>query len=439
MNWKLVLLVIIYCVAFAIQMMFCQQDDFSCIIVHISICFLSYSYLILKCGKFSFRSLLLLGLLLRVITIFLFPNLSDDIYRFFWDGKLWLEGIHPFDYTPRVLMDMVVLSAEMQEVFQLLNSKDYYTIYPPVLQFVFWVTVALGKSVVSTAILMKCIYLLADVLVVIGLVKILDHFGKDQKLSMVYFLNPLIITELVGNIHAEVLMIAALVWMCFYLLEEKYWQAGILYAFGILTKLHPFLLGPMLLFYLIKKKKWLHFFVPASILVALGFGLMLYGSKLDNLLDSVDLYFRSFEFNASIYYLGRWLGYLNKGYNMIALVGPLLAFISFVIIIKVSSKLIREPRVELVVSQIPTLYLVYLLFSTTIHPWYLGVLIAFAVFNARWQYLILCWSFLVMLSYSAYDSNPVQEHSIVLFLEYALLLAFAIYGSMNIRSAKPTL
>ena len=435
MNWKFLLAGVLYLVAFTILMLHCQQGEFGSIIFHFGLAFIAYAYLVFSKEQFYFYWLLALGLILRLIAVFLFPNLSDDIYRFFWDGSLWADGIHPFDFTPTQLMEQGKLATTYLDSYALLNSKDYYTIYPPVCQFIFYLASLIGETIEGTAIVMKLIYVLVDILSLFGLVKILDYFKKDRNLAFVYFLNPLIITELIGNIHAEVLMVGALIWMGYCLLKEKYWQAGILYGLAIASKILPFLLGPLLLLYLIKKEHWFEFFLSAGIFVLTSFGLMLMGSDLSHLLSSINLYFQSFEFNASVYYLARSLGYLKSGYNLIATIGPWLAIISVALILRYSYTVFNyTPKIEIensrewkLLSLISLLFLIYLLFSTTIHPWYLSVPIAFAVFNRNLLVPMVLWSFLVMLSYSAYDTEPVQEHNWILFLEYGLLfLSFII-------------
>lgn len=413
--------------AIAILMLHCQQAEFQDIIIHFALAFAPYLYLVFSKEKFSFYWLLSLGIILRLVAVYFFPNLSDDIYRFFWDGNLWADGIHPFDFTPTQLMEQGVLDEKYRSMYGLLNSQDYYTIYPPVCQLIFYVCSLLGGTVKGTAIMMKMLYVIVDVFTVIGLSKILKHLGKDRNWAFVYFLNPLIVTELIGNIHAEVLMVGGLVWMAYFLLKEKYWLAGLFYGIAIASKILPFLIGPLLLFYLVKKKAWFVFFLSSGLFVVFSFGLMLMGSDLSHLMSSINLYFQSFEFNASIYYVSRWLGYFRKGYNMIGVIGPLLAMISVGLILWFSFSVYkkqesneRNEEIKLL-CLISLLYVIYLLFSTTIHPWYLAVPIAFAVFNPKLLYPIVLWSLLVMLSYSAYDTNPVQEHPWILAIEYGLL------------------
>ncbi|MBP6640100.1 MAG: hypothetical protein KA293_07370, partial [Bacteroidia bacterium] len=47
-----------------------------------------------------FRMAIALGIILRVGLVFCYPNLSDDYYRYIWDGRLWVEGVNPMDMLP---------------------------------------------------------------------------------------------------------------------------------------------------------------------------------------------------------------------------------------------------------------------------------------------------------------------------------------------------
>ena len=76
------------------------------------------------------------------------------------------------------------------------------------------------------------------------------------------------------------------------------------------------------------KKNLLYFLLCFLILLGLIFPL-LNGVFVQNFGDSIGLYFQKFEFNASVYYLLRWVGYQTKGYNLIATIGPRLALGTF--------------------------------------------------------------------------------------------------------------
>ncbi|MFC1890641.1 hypothetical protein ACFL4G_12885, partial [Thermodesulfobacteriota bacterium] len=44
--------------------------------------------------------ILFLSLLFRVTLVLAPPSLSDDIYRYLWEGRLVLDGVNPFTHPP---------------------------------------------------------------------------------------------------------------------------------------------------------------------------------------------------------------------------------------------------------------------------------------------------------------------------------------------------
>ena len=84
--------------------------------------------------EFNIRWLLGISLLLRIIPMFAIPALSDDFYRFIWDGRLLAAGINPFAGLPGEFLNEPALVAKgiSNELYGLLNSPTHYTIYPPV-------------------------------------------------------------------------------------------------------------------------------------------------------------------------------------------------------------------------------------------------------------------------------------------------------------------
>ena len=64
------------------------------------LCYLIAGYLILRrpCGSL----LLILGgaLIFRLTLLPSTPTLSDDIFRYIWDGRVQLAGINPYLYAP---------------------------------------------------------------------------------------------------------------------------------------------------------------------------------------------------------------------------------------------------------------------------------------------------------------------------------------------------
>src|SRR5690606_9314166 len=114
--------------------------------------------------------------------------------------------------------------------------------------------------------------------------------------------------------------------------------------------------------------------------------------------SSLDLYFRTFEFNASIYYLFRAIGTWWYGYNPIHFIGPLCT----ILMLSICVWLYRIRKVSDIPRLMDSLILcgtVYLVFATTVHPWYLSIILPFAYLNRRWS--LILWSYLIFASYHA--------------------------------------
>ncbi|MDH3818941.1 MAG: DUF4919 domain-containing protein, partial [Myxococcales bacterium] len=61
------------------------------------------------------------------------PLLSDDLYRYLWEGRLWLEGFNPYRLSP----DDPGLAQLRDDLWVRINNKPLATIYPPLSQLIF--------------------------------------------------------------------------------------------------------------------------------------------------------------------------------------------------------------------------------------------------------------------------------------------------------------
>ena len=75
-----------------------ERESFISLLVLFSCAFIMS--LIMIRHETSWRWWLAAGIIARISMLFSFPNLSDDVYRLFWDGVLSLNGTNPFLYTP---------------------------------------------------------------------------------------------------------------------------------------------------------------------------------------------------------------------------------------------------------------------------------------------------------------------------------------------------
>ncbi len=383
------------------------------------------------CKFFStthFKHLLFAGIIFRILLLFSIPNLSDDVYRFIWDGRLAANGINPFGYLPVEVMQMTPVTGITNELFGLLNSQDHYTIYPPVMQGIFWLTAKLFPANVFGAVLfMKAIIVIVECATVLCLIQLLKKLSLSIHLSLLYILNPLVITELTGNVHFDGIMILFVLLSFLLILKNKWQSSAICLGLGIASKLIPVLFLPLMGNKLGWKKGLVYSMITGVTSIIL-FAFVFNVATMQHLLNSIDLFIRKFEFNASIYYVVRWIGSLVKGYNIIAIAGPVLYSIAAGIILFLSFRK-KNNTAESFFCTALFIISAWYLFSTTIHPWYICLPVALAVFTP-YRYAII-WSYTAILSYAAYQFSPVHENLWLVGGGYIFMIGYACWELKN--------
>lgn len=406
---------------------YCVQREQSVLLVTLlSLLFTLYFYYFKneKC----YNSLFWLGyaIFLRVLLLSSSPALSDDVYRYIWDGRLLYLGINPFQEIPSYYTSSTNQLTELSsQLFSYLNSKNYYSVYPPLTQYIFWISVVFTpNSILGSVIMLRCIILLAEIGTLLLIKKMLKQLGLPENRLLLYSLNPFIILELTGNLHFEVFVIFFLILSLYLILKTHYSLAAIAFAGAVNIKLLPLIFLPSLFYYIGFRKTLLFgaIVISSTLVILLPFSNT---DFLTGMQESLLYYFKKFEFNASVYYLVREWGFWKYGYNIIESVGWKLAIASLGCILLLSFKNFlsdKNKKTALHLIKDWTLILfTYLLFTTIVHPWYIAPLILFTVFyrlNAS-----LLWSVLIMLTYIGYTATSYAENYLLLFIEYVLVFS----------------
>ncbi|RAK69743.1 glycosyltransferase 87 family protein [Hymenobacter edaphi] len=394
------------------------------------------AYVALLHYRLPLRAGLLLALLLRLLWLPATPALSDDYHRFRWDGALVAAGQNPFLHRPdEYQAGGGGLTGPLQltsQLYQHLNSPHYYSVYPPVCQALFGLAVRLfPASELAQIIVLRLALLLAEAATALLLVRLLRRFGQPPERAFLYLLHPLVVTELMGNLHFEAVVISGVLGALWLLTRGRLrWAAGAL-ALGVAAKLTPLLALPLLL----RRLSWRHtmlFGLALGAVLAAAFLPFASAALLRNIGRSLDLYFHSFEFNASVYYLLRAIGYRLTGYNEIARLGTGLAAaaalgVLLLMVLEHRPTLATLPRAALLA------FTLYYLLATTVHPWYLTPLVALSCFT-DWRYPA-AWAALATLSYAAYRTAAYQENLGLVALEYLGVLLVALWDWRRSRAA----
>lgn len=376
------------------------------------------------------RFLFSLGIFARLMLFLSLPTLSDDIYRFIWDGRILDNGLNPYAHLPQFYLNQDNLVGLDQLLFDRLNSKPYFTIYPPLNQLIFWLSVHFGNdSFLITANIIRTLILAADIGLFLLLRKILLNHKLEANLSFWFLLNPLIILEFTGNIHFEAFVIFFIL-LALFLLRSKKLMAGSLALGGaIATKLLPMIFLPAMLFRY-KWKKGILMVSLALIATALTFIPIISTETISNLETSFDLYFRKFEFNASIYFILREIGFFMTGYNIIDQLGPALSVLDIIAIISLA---IFGNRAGWKIEKIWLFILfTHLLLSTTVHPWYTLPLIPLGLIAG--YYFPILWSLMIFSTYFGYSQSGFELSPIWVVFEYGSVFTFLIFEILNKRN-----
>lgn len=424
---KIPLLIFLSCCAFYLAFAYDLErtDFFKLLTLYGGLFFLSWKFFQMQ--RYNLKILLAAAVIFRLLFMFAIPNLSQDFYRFIWDGRLLLERINPYLITPSQYFASGNFpfpgARELIDGMGSLSAGNP-TNYPPLNQFFFALAAMLGgSSILGSVIWMRFFIIAADVGVFYFGRKILKNLNLPESNIFLYLLNPLIIIELTGNLHFEGIMLFFLLAGIYLLQCQKWVFSACLLAGSIAVKLIPLIFLP-LLFRKFGWKKALGYYAVVGILLLLFFLPFLSGAFAENFFASINLWFQKFEFNASIYYLIRWIGYQVEGYNIIDYAGPALAGVVFVSVLLLST-LKRNIHLKGLLTSMMFAMVIYLLLATTVHPWYLTSPLLLSVFT-KFKF-VQVWSVMVVLSYFAYSRADYEENLWVIATEYLIVLGVVVY------------
>jgi hypothetical protein len=404
----------------------------------------------MKSNTISFKNLVGISIIFRLIFLFSTPNLSQDFYRFIWDGRMILEGINPYLSLPETYIQQGVTPiTEASNLYAGMGEMNgsHYTNYPPINQLCFFIAAIFSsKSIFGSIIVLRLIIILADLGTLYFGKRLLERLNLPIKNIFWYILNPFIIIEMTGNLHFEPVMLFFLIWGLYQLHQQKWIFSAILIACSVSVKLIPLLFLPLFFQWFTKpntyinqsyKMIWKGFkVVPKNFLKLVSFYLIIlltitllflpfYSSELiSNYSNSVGLWFGKFEFNASIYYVFREIGFYIRGYNEISIISKITLIATVIFLFKMTFQRQNKTAIQLITTMLFVLSFYYFT-STTIHPWYLATPIILSVFT-KYKFPIV-WSFVIILSYQAYSNLPWKENLWFVALEYFIVLGYLIY------------
>ena len=325
------------------------------------------------------------AVLLRFMAQFASPALSDDLYRYVWEGRQQHLGRNPFLDAP----EKFEAEARDDPVWQGINHREIPAAYPPLCQVYLWVLASFGGDVLF----FRSGFALMDLLLVFLIAIWLARMKLDPALSLIYSLCPMVLLELSVEGHNDSLGLVLLVASFILLGPQKGAQergkkgstqsilfAGFLLGLSIAAKYLPILLLP---WFWRRDKRTL---LPCLLAVFLGFVIYFPGfDRVPELFHGLLNFSEKWRHNDSLFHFvyvsceafQEWLkgmgyeGWLSDGWKL----DQLARYVMAAIFVAGACFIYRFERD---ITRVPVV-LFGLLFAlaTTVHPWYLVWVVPF--------------------------------------------------------------
>lgn len=384
----------------------------------------------------------------RLLLLVTTPTLSDDVYRYMWDGHVANNGVSPYALP----IDSPELDYLDVPVRAQANNKWMASPYMPAAQ---WLFAGLTRLFPLHPVVFQSAMLVFDLVSGVLIARLLAIAGLPSRRLLIYLWNPLVIVETVHGAHVDAWMLVLTLLALRLALEQfseerwniaraslRYSLSAIVFAAATLTKLLPLLLLPIM-FWVWRRRDLLVYAVVAIALLIppamrAGWGLT---GPLDGqgVFGAVRIYGDQWNFNSGLFH---WLAMGLSDVGLVTpttwakgIVGALMLVVMTVVWYRARSR--QTPRRILRLMALP--FMAYILLTTTVHPWYLIILLAFLPFLApasdessrRWL-LLIPWLYLsgaVALSYLTYlDPNNFREYDWVRRIEWLPTLLFLCAG-----------
>ena len=379
--------------------------------------------------QFHARDLFLVALLLRAIAMPLQPSLSDDAWRYLWDGRLLLNGLSPYGYVPADS----ALSGFHDELFALQGYPETNTIYPPVAQLIFASSVAIAEPFGNDPLLgyyvWKLFLIAAEMFALWLLLLLLKRLRLPLYGAALYAWHPLVVVEIAGQGHTDGLWVLALGLALFGYVMGKAGGGTAGLGFGVGARLFPLITLPVWLRFVDRRRAVVGSIIALPLLITLG--IFLDPEAFDRYSTVAARFTNFYEFNGGFYHGVKWIldELMIKPSNRIA--GSITTGAMLLGVVVLTLWPIKRKTLSVLLSRVLGIVTLQIALSAKVHVWYfVAPLFLLALHNDRRFSLAWYWAGLAApFTYLYYVTEPFKEKAWVLWVEWggiALLLCVGI-------------
>ncbi len=199
--------------------------------------------LALKTKTFSPREILItfgLATVMQALLVFTPPTLSDDMYRYVWDGRVQANGISPYLYPPN---SAHLAQLTDRSIWVHINRKPAVTIYPPAAELAF---VGLWRVWPDNVRWFQAAAAAGGLLAGGLLIGLLRALRRSTGRVLIYLWSPLLAFEAAHAAHVDGLVLPFLVGAWWARVSERDGLTGALLGLATAMKLYPAMLFPAL-------------------------------------------------------------------------------------------------------------------------------------------------------------------------------------------------
>ena len=363
-----------------------------------------------RAGGRALAGCLLLGVVWRLVLLGAAPLVSDDVYRYVWDGRVQQHGLNPLETAPA---DPALASMHTDVTRRIdPTSAVLPSIYPPLAQRFFLGVTSVHESVLA----MTAAVLVCDLLIGGVVWRWLAVTGRSPWWVLAYAWHPLVALEGAGGAHVDFVGALLLVGAAYALARRRSLLAAVGLAGAFAVKFLPVVLLPLL---------WKRIRLADAAVGALLVALLYLPFAADRQLPvgSLGIYLAQWRFNGPLFrWLAPWFG-TAPVVGLAVAVGLAAA---------VHARRTRD-RDDPAGWSLPLAAAICLL--PAIYPWYLVWLIPFLGPVSAWP--IVVWTLASMLTYTVWTPHLAGAGWVlpawVEPVEYGLVAATAGWARWSVR------
>ena len=352
--------------------------------------------------------------------------LSDDVYRYIWEGKLVLNGYNPYITSPS---DMSGTQLADSTIYPHINHSWLPTIYPPLSEYLFALAYLMGGDSLHGFKMLSFVFELLTALLMFYLVIMMR---LPSWTFFLYFLSPLVIIEFLISSHLDILAMPFFV-IALALLARRPVPAaatGVMLALAVLIKLHALFFVPLAVLFLRESNRTR--FVIAFAVTLFIFYLPFVATAGWEVFGSLWTYLGTWQYNGSVFHL------LQAGLG-----APAARIISAALFLAIfAAALFYRRRRSDLYERMFWIFSAYVILTPSLFGWYLVWVIPFLVIFRNLSFLVLTGT--VFLSYHVligyYTDGVWSDYWLLSLIEYVpfyALLGWELFSRFRKLEPQP--